>query len=299
MNVVAVVVTYNRCELLKKCLESLESQIYQLDKIIVIDNFSCDSTLEFLYKIDNEIIDVVELKENVGGAGGFEAGLKYALKKYPESYYWLMDDDGYPENDCLDKLVDGLTKYNLEAIAPLQINIHDKEKLSFPIPFGSLDKIVNVGDLPKKDYIPQAANLFNGLLINKKTIDEIGLPRKELFIRGDEVDFTKRMYNNLIRFGMLLTAKFYHPSDMNERIPLLFGKIITRDAHSDFKNYYLFRNRALSFKEDKKKHLIYLDFIRYTFYFLIKKRFDVKGWGLWCKATYDGIKGCLGRHPNY
>lgn len=299
MNIVAVVVTYNRCELLKKCLDSLDNQTFKLDKIIVIDNFSSDDTLEYLHKTNNTLIEIVELPENIGGAGGFEAGLKYALKNYPESYYWLMDDDGYPEESCLEKLVNGIHKYSLEAIAPLQINIDDKEKLSFPIPFGSLSKIVSIVDLPKKDYIPQAANLFNGLLVNKKVIDEIGFPRKELFIRGDEVDFTKRMNSHLIRFGMLLSAKFYHPSDMNERIPLLFGKIITRDAHSDFKNYYLFRNRAVAFIEENKKHLIYLDFIRYSFYFIFNKKFDMKGLILWCRATYDGIKGRLGRHPNY
>ena len=237
--------------------------------------------------------------EYAGGAGGFVRGLKYAMNKYPEAYYWLMDDDGYPEKNCLELLVEGLKKYSVESISPIQINIFDQSKLSFPIPLFGLSGIVNVSDLPKKEFLPQAANLFNGLLISKKVIDEIGLPREELFIRGDEVDFTKRMHANLIRFGMLITAIFYHPSDMNERIPLFGNRIITRDAHSDFKNYYLFRNRALSFKEDNREYLIYIDFIRYMIYFLVKKKMNIKGLRLWCIATIDGMKGKLGRHPKY
>lgn len=299
MDVVAVVVTYNRKDLLKVCLNSLKEQTFSLRRIIVIDNFSSDGTSEYLACLDNQPIDVISLQENIGGAGGFVQGLKYAMRKYPDSYYWLMDDDGYPEINCLELLVGGLKKYSVESISPLQINIFDKSKLSFPIPFFGLSNIVNVADLPKKEFLPQAANLFNGLLINKLTIDEVGLPREELFIRGDEVDFTKRMHLNLIRFGMLLPAIFYHPSDMNERIPLFGNKIITRDANSNFKNYYLFRNRALSFKEDNRKYLIYIDFIRYMVYFLIKKKMDIKGLKLWCTATIDGVKGRLGRHPKY
>lgn len=299
MEVVAIVVTYNRKELLEVCLKSLKVQSFFLQKIIVIDNFSSDGTDHYLKNLNDNLIDVVNLKENVGGAGGFVRGLKYAMNKYPEAYYWLMDDDGYPEKNCLELLVEGLKKYSVESISPIQINIFDQSKLSFPIPLFGLSDIVNVSDLPKKEFLPQAANLFNGLLISKKVIDEIGLPREELFIRGDEVDFTKRMHANLIRFGMLITAIFYHPSDMNERIPLFGNRIITRDAHSDFKNYYLFRNRALSFKEDNKEYLIYIDFIRYMIYFLVKKKMNIKGLKLWCTATIDGMKGKLGRHPKY
>lgn len=299
MEVVAVVVTYNRKALLNICLTKLKEQTFSLKKIIVVDNFSSDGTNDYLNNLNDNLIDVVRLKKNIGGAGGFVQGLKFAMNEYPDAYYWLMDDDGYPEINCLELLVEGLKKYSVESISPLQINIFDKSKLSFPIPFFGLSNIVNVADLPKKDFLPQAANLFNGLLISKLIIEEIGLPREELFIRGDEVDFTKRMHLNLIRFGMLLTAIFYHPSDMNERIPLFGNKIITRDANSNFKNYYLFRNRALSFKEDNREYLIYIDFIRYVIYFLVKKKMDVKGLKLWCVATIDGMKGRLGRHPKY
>lgn len=299
MEVVAIVVTYNRKDLLSICLENLREQTFYLKKIIVIDNFSTDGTGILLKNLDDDCINIISLEENLGGAGGFVHGLKYAMQEYPEAYYWLMDDDGYPEKNCLEILVDGLKKYSVEAISPIQINISDKSKLSFPIPLFGLSSIVNISDLPTKEFLPQAANLFNGLLISKPTLDEIGLPREELFIRGDEVDFTKRMHFNLIRFGILLTAIFYHPSDMNERIPLFGNKIITRDANSDFKNYYLFRNRALSFKEDGREYLIYMDFIRYLFYFLIKKKLDIKGLILWCKASYDGVRGRLGRHPKY
>lgn len=39
-SVVAVVVTYNRIELLKECIDALKAQTYPLYKIIIVDNYS-------------------------------------------------------------------------------------------------------------------------------------------------------------------------------------------------------------------------------------------------------------------
>ncbi|MDK6591391.1 glycosyltransferase, partial [Actinotignum timonense] len=44
MRVAAVVVTYNRVELLKKTLTALEAQEYPVSKIVVVDNASTDAT---------------------------------------------------------------------------------------------------------------------------------------------------------------------------------------------------------------------------------------------------------------
>ena len=46
----AVVVTYNRKELLIECLESLKEQSRTLDAILIIDNASTDGTPEILLK---------------------------------------------------------------------------------------------------------------------------------------------------------------------------------------------------------------------------------------------------------
>ena len=45
-----VVVTYNRLELLKECLERVENQTAPAGKIIVVNNASADGTAEYLRK---------------------------------------------------------------------------------------------------------------------------------------------------------------------------------------------------------------------------------------------------------
>ena len=45
--VIAVVVTYNRKELLKECINALKKQSYKNCKILVVDNGSTDNTYDY------------------------------------------------------------------------------------------------------------------------------------------------------------------------------------------------------------------------------------------------------------
>ncbi|AXQ20984.1 glycosyltransferase [Acinetobacter wuhouensis] len=301
MKVSIIIVTYNRKELLLQCLKALMLQTYKITTLIVVNNASTDGTEDYVKNSNLQGVDKIKwvnLKNNIGGAGGFFSGIEYALKQDAE-WIWMMDDDGYPEPECLQKLTDEVRCREVQAISPLQVNIHDVDKLAFPVWVNGKQLRGNVGQVLDNNFIGQEANLFNGLLIHESVIKKIGLPKKELFIRGDEVEYTKRLLKNNIKFGTLTSAKFYHPSDDNERIKSLFGLLITRDAHSDFKNYYMFRNRAVAFIEDGNAWLLPVDFIRYTYYYLIVKKMNLNGLRLWLSATWDGIRGKLGRHPKY
>lgn len=44
---------------------------------------------------------MITLPENMGGAGGFHEGIKYAFE-HGFDYIWLMDDDGFPAETCLE-----------------------------------------------------------------------------------------------------------------------------------------------------------------------------------------------------
>ena len=70
-NVAAVVVTYNRRQLLNENLTCLLAQSRPVD-IIVIDNASTDGTFESLGElIDSGRINYYNTGSNLGGAGGF------------------------------------------------------------------------------------------------------------------------------------------------------------------------------------------------------------------------------------
>ena len=100
----AVVVTYNRKELLKECIDSLLKQEGAACDIIVVDNASSDGTAELVrdeYNIPKVIY--TNTGANLGGAGGFQYGVKKAVLLGYE-YVWIMDDDTLPQSTALDKL---------------------------------------------------------------------------------------------------------------------------------------------------------------------------------------------------
>ena len=97
----AIVVTFNRKELLTRNIKMLLKQKAALDAILIIDNASTDGTREFVEKnniISNDSINYIRLDENLGGAGGFYEGVKIGYE-LGYDWLWLMDDDGRPYDE--------------------------------------------------------------------------------------------------------------------------------------------------------------------------------------------------------
>ena len=81
--VCAVIVTFNRKELLMRNINSLLKQTYPVD-ILIYDNASTDGTFHYLQ--ENKIIEKTNVKyylaeSNTGGSGGFCYGAQIAVKK--------------------------------------------------------------------------------------------------------------------------------------------------------------------------------------------------------------------------
>ena len=73
--VVAVVVTYNRRELLETTLAGIAAGTQVPDVVVIVDNASTDGTAEYLRTYAGPLkTDLVTLNSNVGGAGGFAPG---------------------------------------------------------------------------------------------------------------------------------------------------------------------------------------------------------------------------------
>ena len=119
-SVSAVIVTYNRKVLLERCLSAVLGQTRAPDRVIVVDNASTDGTeahLRNLGLLDIHTVVYVRLTENTGGAGGFFEGTKRAYEDGC-SHCWLMDDDGVPDEDCLERLLRVMDGEKIHYAAP-------------------------------------------------------------------------------------------------------------------------------------------------------------------------------------
>ena len=102
--IVAVVVAYNRRELLAETLSALLQQTLPLHAIVVVDNASEDGSGEVARNLAPEA-DVVTLTRNTGGAGGFTVGIERAVSRHSADQVWVMDDDTVPTPTALEELV--------------------------------------------------------------------------------------------------------------------------------------------------------------------------------------------------
>lgn len=99
---VAVVVTYNRLDQLRTTLARLlETPDAALTRVVVVDNASTDGTADWLAQHPAARLDVLTRATNIGGAGGFEVGMRHAVATFDPDWLVLMDDDARPDPDAL------------------------------------------------------------------------------------------------------------------------------------------------------------------------------------------------------
>jgi glycosyltransferase involved in cell wall biosynthesis len=102
-----VIPTYNRCSLLKECLQSLEKQTYpcELFEVIVVDDGSHDETPMFLKEFTSrsnlKLLNVRQ--ENKGPAAARNAGIRLAQG----DRIVFIDDDCLPTPDWLKEITSG------------------------------------------------------------------------------------------------------------------------------------------------------------------------------------------------
>lgn len=215
LSVCAVVVTYNRKELLIRNLDSLLLQTYPLD-ILVYDNSSTDGTFEMLSNkgfINNPKFHYVCGDRNTGGAGGFRFGAEKAFEM-GFNYLWLMDDDGYCLKDnTLELLINRVKEYPEKAI----INSYVTYDVNSLEPTFDLEGLEERKEIERYSVEGKCRGGFpyNATLIPRECFDEIGFNDDRYFIYGDENDYYLRSKEVGYNWITILDSLYYHPINRN------------------------------------------------------------------------------------
>lgn len=197
MKVCAVVVTYNRKELLGECLTSLLNQTRAVDEIVVVDNASTDGTYEYVKLNDllKDNVTYLELNANVGGAGGFYKGMRYSYSVGCD-YAWIMDDDTIPTPTALQELLNA-TETIGEKFSFLASSVFGPNNEAMNVPSVDQSPSSN-GNSDWYKYLSKSIVRINGasfvsLLIPRDVITKCGYPCKDYFIWGDDTEYTMRI----------------------------------------------------------------------------------------------------------
>ena len=250
---VAVVVTWNRAEMVARILRAIDAQLTRPDLVVVVDNASTDRTPELLADLATELttpLQVLRLERNTGGAGGFKAGLAAALE-HDADLFWLMDDDGQPQPDCLSGLLPYVGRYDF--LGPAVVADDDGRRLCFPIRVpGTATVVHDLADVERAatdGILEDVVIPFNGVLLTRDLVTRIGLPREEFFIWGDDVEYLWRARRAGARVATVVPVRFRHPVVGDLGTPMMFGRTTYNHSPSDLKHYCMVRNNVTNLRE--------------------------------------------------
>ena len=299
MKVAAVVITYNRKKDLKMNIDAVLKQKYNIDKIFIIDNHSSDGTKEMLEikgYLKMPVIDYIYLDENIGGAGGFYIGTKTAYDNGYD-YIILMDDDGRPENEytfqnLIEEADKAYSNNKLIMINSLVVG-NDKQTLSFGLT-GNIKTKNEAECKANNNVIQKTINPFNGTLISKELIREIGFPNREFFIKGDERDYQLRALKNNAFVATISSSIYFHP-ELERKSIKVFNKKISGSTEAPWKEYYRARNYTYMFKRDNENIKYIRQNLKQILFAIRYNKHKVKTITMIIKGWKDGKKGKLGK----
>ncbi len=198
--VIAVMVAWNGRSFLEAAISSVLEALGEHGELLVVENGSTDSSFDFL-RAHFPDVAVLQTGENLGGAGGFSAGMRVALEDLECHYVWLLDNDIIVEPGALEPLLDILASAPDIAATGSQLCLYDRpdtvqELGSRYTPWlGALEQQHAGQPRLPADASPREVDYLAAcsLLIRSDILRQHGLFREALFVFYDDVEWSLRV----------------------------------------------------------------------------------------------------------
>ncbi len=246
--VLIIIVTYNKKGYVTRLLKSLREIRFKNYDILVVDNASKDGTYDHLRKTFSKVM-CIHNRENLGGSGGFNTGLRFAYKQEKYKYLWLLDDDVVVSEDSLKNLVDVLEKSDDIAVAGSQMCQLDNPEVTNEVgAYVDLErgclilnrhltrKINNSSGIFDVDYVAAASMLVDAAVAKRAGLME------EFFIHFDDVDWCLRIKKMGYRVVAVADSVIWHLSAAEKPIT--------------WQQYYDVRNMLFLLKKHASKRVV-------------------------------------------
>lgn len=212
-----IICNYNKRSFLKKCVESILSQTYQNMDVCVVDNASSDDSVQMLRESFGNQVTVLCNEENVGGAGGFDCGLEYYMKKNC-SYVLLVDNDTRYDKHALEIMYNYMemnADVGMCGASILQMGNPDFiQEIGGMIDYNQYEIVPNyrnnriTSEIPKEidcDFLAACS-----LLIRREVIEKVGVMRRDYFVYWDDIEWSRRCKDMGYRLVALRDAHVWH-----------------------------------------------------------------------------------------
>lgn len=251
-DVCAVVVTYNRRELVKKCITNILAQKDASCDVIIIDNGSIDGTEDmFVNEFSDANLHYYNMGNNLGCAAGTSIGVKKAVQA-GYKYIWVMDDDVFPREDTLFELLradhelDG--NWGILSSAAYwtdgslcKANRQKKTIFSF----------VSDSDYRRR-FVRVSMVSLASMFIKADAVRKVGLPISDYFIYTEDYEFCSRVGKEYPIY-LVPSSAVTHAMKDNSKV-----NFVKEKEERLYRYKYLYRNDVHCYKKLGIKGNIYL-----------------------------------------
>ena len=199
-----IIVNYNTCDLLKKCVDSINKFPPACEyEIIVVDNASSDGSDVYVDEIGGTLLD-----KNLG----FSAANNIGIKKSRGNYILLLNPDTTVLQGTLDKCLNKLKSSDDIGILGCRVLLENGEldlacRRGFPTLWNSFCKFSGLSRLFPKLSLFSGYNLTHlsefasyevdavvgaFMLFRRELINKIGYLDESFFMYGEDIDFCYR-----------------------------------------------------------------------------------------------------------
>ncbi len=202
-----IIVTYNGLKWIDRCLQSCGDY-----PVIVVDNNSSDNTLDFISeKYPN--VHIIQQNKNLGFGQANNIGISYALN-LGANYIFLLNQDAYLVNNCLEKLINALQKNKQFGIlSPIHLNgdgTHLDHNFSNYVAKNRDFYSDHVLNKPLKNIYEIPFVNAAGWLISRKCLETVGGFDPIFFHYGEDDNYCHRVRYHKFRIGVIPKSYIEH-----------------------------------------------------------------------------------------
>jgi len=215
-----VVLNWNRYELTKECLESLEAITYPNYEVILVDNASADGSGARLCR-EFPQHQFIQNEANLGFARGCNVGVRAALEDENCAYVLLLNNDATATTQFLEKAVETAEANSRVGLVGGKI-LYSVESKKIWYAGGYLPrwrggvKIRGFREIDRGQYdSPCEVGFVTGalMLIKREVLEKVGLLPEEYFFGIEEYDYCSSVRRTGYELFYVPEFLVYHKAD--------------------------------------------------------------------------------------
>ncbi len=301
--VAVLLATMNRASTVVACVQALAKQTTAPAWVIVADNVSTDDTVSQLQGMVSLpfVLHVHRMASNRGNAGGIEEAMDLAMG-WGADAFWILDDDSWPRPDALERL---LADFHPEETVRNPLQMDPKTgRFTWPMALAQPEKgwkmVFEPAELPEGDVWASRPS-WTGALVSRSMVERAGPVLGDLFIRGEDEEYSWRLARAGFRFELVRAAILDHPGPQQLNHVAFLGKhFFWEEGLSPWKLYYKVRNAVwMSCRDRAWGRACLMTLMQMLVLLLVDRQRDLRTqWLCWLAvmlAVIHGWRGQLGR----